>query len=89
MALTRLLKGRSVVRIPFDSEKNARILHQALKPETASVPSDRATTEVTIEGSDLVLTIDASDLTALRAATNSYLSWIAACKRTLDTCQNP
>jgi KEOPS complex subunit Pcc1 len=81
--VTNLLSGHSILRIPLDSEENAKILLKALTPETASVPSDRARVELAVEGSVLVLRINASDLTALRAAMNSYLSWIAACQRTL------
>lgn len=81
--MMNLMSGNSILRIPLDSEESARILLQALSPETASVPSDRASVEVSLDGSVLVLRINAADLTALRAATNSYLSWIAACQRTL------
>jgi len=56
----------------------------ALEPETESVPSERATTTIRADESKLVLEILAEDLTALRAAMNSFLAWISGAKRALE-----
>ncbi|TFG96611.1 hypothetical protein E4H12_10680 [Candidatus Thorarchaeota archaeon] len=79
------VKGNSVLEIPLDSEKIANIIYSALLPETESIPSDRATTSVSVKGSSLVVEIVANDLTAMRAAINSYIAWISACLRTIDS----
>jgi KEOPS complex subunit Pcc1 len=79
------VKGTSVLEIPLDSEEEARILYSALAPETESIPSDRASTKVSVNGSSLIVEIDANDLTALRAALNSYVAWISACMRTINS----
>jgi tRNA threonylcarbamoyladenosine modification (KEOPS) complex Pcc1 subunit len=86
--------GTSYLRLRLGSDEEAKLLYSALLPETESVPSDRASTTIAVEGSDLVVEIRADDLTALRASMNSFLSWISACMRALDsmdsaTTQNP
>ena len=79
------VKGNSKLEIPLESEKMANILYSALLPETESVPSERATTNVSVDGASLVVDIEANDLTALRAALNSYIAWISACMRTINS----
>jgi KEOPS complex subunit Pcc1 len=79
------VKGTSTLEIPLDSERVANILYSALLPETKSIPSDRATTTVSVKGSSLIVEIVASDLTAMRAALNSFIAWISACMRTIDS----
>ncbi len=79
------MTGTSVLEIELDSEQEAKVIYDALLPETQSVPSDRAETSVTVQGSSVRIEIRAGDLTALRAAMNSFLAWVSACKRTLDS----
>jgi tRNA threonylcarbamoyladenosine modification (KEOPS) complex Pcc1 subunit len=52
------------------------IIIKSLKPELESNISDRS--KVLIEASErgLILKVEAKDITALRAAVNSYLYWI-------------
>ena len=57
---------------------------KALKPETVSLPSRRVTVTIDGVGDKLVLTFKAKDLTALRAALNSYLRWFSAIQKTLE-----
>ncbi len=79
-----LVSGKSTIEIPLDSKKTAELLLTALKPETESGPSDRATTNLSIRGSVLIIEVEANDLTALRAAMNSYIAWVSACLRTVE-----
>jgi len=79
------VKGNSILEIPLESERIAKILYSALLPETKSIPSERATTSVSVKGSALVVEIVASDLTAMRAALNSYIAWISACMKTIES----
>jgi tRNA threonylcarbamoyladenosine modification (KEOPS) complex Pcc1 subunit len=79
------VQGFSKLEIPLESEELATIIYSALLPETESTPSERATTSVSLKGSSLVIEITANDLTALRAALNSYMAWISACLRTIDS----
>ena len=79
------IKGNSTLMIPLESEELAKILYSALLPETESIPSERATTSISVQGSSLIIEIAANDLTAMRAALNSYVAWISACMRTIDS----
>ncbi len=79
------VKSKSVLEIPVESEQKAKILYAALLPETESIPSDRATSSVAISGSSLIVEIDANDLTAMRASLNSFVAWISACLRMIDS----
>jgi len=79
------VKGNSILEIPLESERIANILYSALLPETESIPSERATTSISVKGTSLFVEIIANDLTAMRAALNSYVAWISACLRTIDS----
>ena len=79
------VKGNSILEIPLESERIAKILYSALLPETESIPSERATTSVSVKGSSLIVEIVANDLTAMRAALNSYIAWISACMKTIES----
>ncbi len=79
------VKGNSILEIPLESERIAEILYSALLPETESIPSERATTSVSVKGSSLIVEIVANDLTAMRAALNSYIAWISACMKTIES----
>lgn len=84
MMPSSLMGGKSTIEIPLDSKKTAELLLAALNPETKSGPSDRATTSVSIRDAILVIEIVANDLTAMRAAMNSYLAWVSACLRMIE-----
>jgi tRNA threonylcarbamoyladenosine modification (KEOPS) complex Pcc1 subunit len=58
------------------SPKISEVIFEALKPELDSNLTDRSTVSLikTSKGISIILT--ASDITALRAALNSYLRWI-------------
>ena len=54
--------------------EHADVVRQALSPELAEkIP--RTKVAVTGEGAAVVIDIEADDLTALRAALNSYIRW--------------
>lgn len=59
-------------------------IFKALKPETLSLPSRRVAVTIDRSENKLVLEFKAKDLTALRAALNSYLHWFSAIQKTLD-----
>ncbi|MHA2025570.1 MAG: KEOPS complex subunit Pcc1 [Candidatus Thorarchaeota archaeon] len=84
MMNSKLVSGKSTIEIPLKSKKTAELLLAALSPETKSGPSDRATTNVSIRDNVLVIEIEANDITALRAAMNSYIAWVSACLRTVE-----
>ncbi|MGC8663369.1 MAG: KEOPS complex subunit Pcc1 [Thermoplasmata archaeon] len=70
------------VEIRIDSE-NSEIIYEALKVEgERNIPR----TSITIEDGNksLKITIDASDVNALRAAINSYMRWINLSMKLLE-----
>ncbi|MHA2359611.1 MAG: KEOPS complex subunit Pcc1 [Candidatus Thorarchaeota archaeon] len=81
---SNIVGGKSTIEIPLDSRKTAELLLAALRPETKSGPSDRATTSVSVRDSTLIIEVEANDITALRAAMNSYIAWVSACLRTVE-----
>jgi tRNA threonylcarbamoyladenosine modification (KEOPS) complex Pcc1 subunit len=59
----------------FDSEKEAEIIAETLKPEIKhKIPKTEV--EVSLSGSKFYMKINAKDISSLRAAINSYLRWI-------------
>jgi tRNA threonylcarbamoyladenosine modification (KEOPS) complex Pcc1 subunit len=76
--------GKAIIEIPLESKETAEILLAALTPETQSGPSDRATTRVKVHDSVLIIEVEAGDITALRAAMNSYIAWVSACVKSIN-----
>jgi tRNA threonylcarbamoyladenosine modification (KEOPS) complex Pcc1 subunit len=59
----------------FDSEKEAKIVAESLNPEIKhKIPKTEI--EVSLSGKTFSLEIEATDVSSLRAACNSYLRWI-------------
>lgn len=59
----------------FDSEKEAKIVAESLNPEIKhKIPKTEI--EVSRSGKTFSLEIEATDVSSLRAACNSYLRWI-------------
>mgnify|MGYP001116243665 CR=1 FL=1 len=71
------MRARAVVRLRFPSERHLSIVLTALKPETQSASTSRARFRLESEGRRLTMMFEADDTSALRAAMNSYLHWIA------------
>ncbi len=86
----RIARAQATLSINLDPEL-IDIIFSAIQPETESVPSDRAITHLSKTNEQLIVTIDAGDLTALRAAMNSFLAWISGSLRAIEsvTGQNP
>ena len=70
------MKSRVVVRLNFPSERRLEIVLGALLPETKTPPSFRSRVKVEGGGTTLTLSFEAPDISALRAAVNSYLRWV-------------
>ncbi len=87
--MSELQSASVCVRVPMDDQRVVSTVYRALLPETWSAPSDRAVASLRCEADELVIDISASDLAALRAAMNSYLSWVSACLGVLDLVTPP
>jgi KEOPS complex subunit Pcc1 len=71
------MKAFTEIILHFPSEKRLEIVLKALKPETEMHRSTRRSkVKVTGEQSNLILSFEANDTSALRASINSYLRWI-------------
>ena len=65
------------------TEEKTRIIVNSLEPES-TVQKERSETTVTAEGNKLRLRIEAQDLSALRAAVNTYFKWLVMCDELSD-----
>jgi len=79
------MKAQVVIRLNFSSEKQLKVVLEALKPETRIPPTSRSRVQVKGEGNSLTLSFEATDTSALRAAINSYLRWINLTKAILKS----
>ncbi|MEM1540507.1 MAG: KEOPS complex subunit Pcc1 [Candidatus Bathyarchaeia archaeon] len=71
------MKAKAIIRLKFPSNKGL-IIVEALMPEIAKPSTTRSKANLKIENTFLVLTVEARDIVALRAALNAYLRWISA-----------
>lgn len=76
------MNAHAIIRLDFPSERHLTIVLRALEPEAKSSPTSRSRVRVERKGSRLILSFKTSDTSALRAAINSYLHWIAIIKDT-------
>ncbi|MDH5418727.1 MAG: KEOPS complex subunit Pcc1 [Candidatus Bathyarchaeota archaeon] len=79
------MKAQAIIRLNFSSEKQLKVVLEALKPETTSPSTRRSKVQMKGEGNSLTLNFKARDTSALRAAVNSYLRWILLTKTVLES----
>jgi tRNA threonylcarbamoyladenosine modification (KEOPS) complex Pcc1 subunit len=69
--------NQTEARILIEAPKDAvEIIISALKPELETGISDRSKVVIEASGRGLIIRVTANDVTALRAAVNSYLYWV-------------
>jgi KEOPS complex subunit Pcc1 len=73
-----------LVSIDFPSPKIAQTIFSSVAPETQQTPGYRSLTKLEANGCALTMRIQAQDLVALRAASNSFLRFIAASFRAIE-----
>jgi len=79
------MKAKATVRLPFKSEKQLTAIVDALTPEIQRQIGIRSKSKIAMEEQLLVLTVEAEDTVALRAALNAYLRWIKSAINVLET----
>lgn len=79
-----MIEAAAHVKLYFDSEREAHIIHSVLKPELLSAPSDRASVEFARRKNEIKLGIKAADAASFRAALNSYMRWIMVSLQVID-----
>jgi KEOPS complex subunit Pcc1 len=67
------------------SPEVAAIVKESLIPEAKHPISQRSNVEVEASEGKLVISMEASDVTALRAAFNSYIRWVKAIMNVVDS----
>lgn len=80
--------GKASVSLPFQSEKQLNAIVNALAPEVKRQMGSRSKVTVTKNSQFLVISVDAEDTIALRAALNAYLRWINSTVNVLQTLEN-
>jgi KEOPS complex subunit Pcc1 len=78
------MKAKAVIRLKFHSDKQSEIVQKALEPELSKPATMRSRADLSREGTSLVLTVEAKDTVALRAALNAYLRWINSISSVLE-----
>jgi len=60
---------------------DSMIIFESIKPETVKQVSDRAIIKMSPEKERIKICIEAEDINALRASTNSILGLVSACEK--------
>ena len=76
-------KARAVYVVCFSGERDAEAVFRSVQPEALSTPTKRARVRVFREGAVIRIEVEALDLVALRALTNSFLRFLACSYNTL------
>lgn len=72
----------AVIRFPYQSPSRARTVANSVRREAGRIPGARTTATVRREGSTVRVTIEAEDLTALRAGTFTWCGLIETAAKT-------
>ena len=73
---TPLESVKSNISVEFDSSKQAKIIYDAIILEFETAPDFRSSMTIELEGSEIIINIDAEDSTSFRASVNSAIKWI-------------
>jgi tRNA threonylcarbamoyladenosine modification (KEOPS) complex Pcc1 subunit len=77
-------KALGTIRLKLVSPKQVNTILSSLKPEVDSPLNRRTKTSLTADGNFLVLSVEAEDTVALRAALNAYLRWIGSTIKVME-----
>ncbi|MFB6110366.1 MAG: KEOPS complex subunit Pcc1 [Halodesulfurarchaeum sp.] len=69
---------------PYRSPERAALVAAALEPEMGAIDGDRTSVSLDRSGAALRVTIEASDVVALRAGQNTWLGVLEATERVND-----
>ena len=68
----------------YDDERRARVVAESLALEVGEIDDERSRTSLARDGVRVELVVEAADLVALRAASNTWLSLLGVAERTAD-----
>ena len=67
---------KSNITVEFDNESQAEIVYESIILEFETAPDFRSSMTIDLEGSSIIINIDAEDSTSFRASVNSAIKWI-------------
>lgn len=75
----------TVLTFEYDSASHAAIVERSLEPEIGDIEGDRTKATLSRDDTDVVVTVEAADLVALRAGQNTWLSLVSVAERCANT----
>ena len=79
------MRAHVVVHLGFPSQKQSKIVLEALQPETRTISTHRSRVSTKGRGKTLIIRFEAEDTSALRATINSFLRWVFLMKTVLNS----
>lgn len=67
---------KSNIVIELDDDAQAKIIYDAILLEFSTAPDFRSFMVIDLDGSNIIINIDAEDSTSFRASINSAIKWI-------------
>ena len=71
----------TILTFEYDCTSRAATVERSLAPEIGDIEGNRTGATLSREGSDVVVTVTAADLVALRAGQNTWLSLVEVAER--------
>ena len=71
-----LERVKSDISVEFESDCQAKIIYEAIILEFDTAPDFRSSMTIELDGSMILINIDAEDSTSFRASVNSAIKWI-------------
>ena len=67
---------KSDITVEFDNDAQAKIVYESILLEFETAPDFRSSMTLELDGSKILIKIDAEDSTSFRASVNSAIKWI-------------
>ncbi|WP_296804756.1 KEOPS complex subunit Pcc1 [uncultured Methanobrevibacter sp.] len=67
---------KSNIVIEFENSKQAKIIYDSIILEFDTAPDYRSSMTIELDGSNILINVDAEDSTSFRASVNSAIKWI-------------
>ena len=77
----------SVLELAYDDERRARVVAESVGVEEGEIDDARSRAGVSRDGDTVVVRVDASDLVALRAGSNTWLRLADVAEAAVDAAQ--
>ena len=71
-----LERVKSNIVVEFEDEGQAKIIYDSIILEFETAPDFRSSMTLELDGSNILINIDAEDSTSFRASVNSAIKWI-------------